>query len=133
MTLLSSGWGSTKGDLSIINRELAIQLAKNDKVEVSMYLPQCSEEDERAAAGFRVHLLQAKKKPGYDPIDWLASAPKDHHMDVVIGHGIRLGRQVLTLKEFCPGCKWIHVVHTDLEELAMYTCPAVKGAKKTPG
>ncbi|XP_067024623.1 uncharacterized protein [Acropora muricata] len=95
-----------------------------------MYLPQCSEEDERAAAGFRVHLLQAKKKPGYDPIDWLASAPKDHHMDVVIGHGIHLGRQVLTIKEFCPGCKWIHVVHTDLEELAMYTCPAVKGAKK---
>ena len=130
VTLLSSGWGSTKGDLSTINRELAIQLAKNDKVEVSMYLPQCSEEDERAAAGFRVRLLKAKKKPGYDPIDWLASVPKDHHIDVVIGHGIHLGRQVLTIKEFRPGCKWIQVVHTDPEELAMYTRPAVKGAKK---
>ena len=133
VTLLSSEWGSTKGGLSTINRELAIQLAKNDNVEVSMYLPLCSEEDERAAAEFRVHLLKAKKKPGYDPIDWLASVPKDHHMDVVIGHGIRLGRQVLTIKEFRPGCKWIQVVHTDPEELAMfkdYADPTVKGAKK---
>ncbi|XP_074610481.1 D-inositol 3-phosphate glycosyltransferase-like isoform X1 [Acropora palmata] len=133
VTLLSSEWGSTKGGLSTINRELAIQLAKNDNVEVSMYLPLCSEGDERAAAEFRVHLLKAKKKPGYDPIDWLASVPKDHHMDVVIGHGIRLGRQVLTIKEFRPGCKWIQVVHTDPEELAMfkdYADPTVKGAKK---
>ena len=133
MTLLSSEWGSTKGGLSTINRELAIQLAKNDNVEVSMYLPLCSEEDERAAAEFRVHLLQAKKKPGYDPIDWLASVPKDHHMDVVIGHGIRLGRQVPVMKELHPDCKWIQVVHTDPEELAMfkdYADPTVKGAKK---
>ena len=133
MTLLSSEWGSTKGGLSTINRELAIQLAKNDNVEVSMYLPLCSEEDDRAAGEFRVHLLKAKKKSGYDPIDWLASVPKDHHMDVVIGHGIRLGRQVQTIKEFRPGCKWIQVVHTDPEELAMfkdYADPTVKGAKK---
>ncbi|XP_015778867.1 PREDICTED: D-inositol 3-phosphate glycosyltransferase-like [Acropora digitifera] len=133
VTLLSSEWGSTKGGLSTINRELAIQLAKNDNVEVTMYLPQCSEKDERAAAGLRVCLLKAKKKPGYDPIDWLASVPKDHHMDVVIGHGIHLGRQVLTIKELCPDCKWIQVVHTDPEELAMfkgYAGPTVKGAKK---
>ncbi|XP_015751533.1 PREDICTED: uncharacterized protein LOC107331457 [Acropora digitifera] len=133
VTLLSSEWGSTKGGLSTLNRELAIQLAKNDNVEVSMYLPLCSEDDERAAAGFRVCLLKAKKKPGYDPIDWLASVPKDHHMDIVIGHGICLGRQVLTIKELCPDCKWIQVVHTDAEELAMfkdYADPTVKGAKK---
>ena len=133
MTLLSSEWGSTKGGLSTINRELAIQLAKNDNVEVSMYLPLCSEEDERAAAEFRVCLLKAKKKPGYDPIDWLASVPKDHRMDVVIGHGIRLGRQVPVMKELHPDCKWIQVVHTDPEELAMfkdYADPTVKGSKK---
>ena len=133
VTLLSYEWGSTKGGLSTINRELAIQLAKNDNVEVSMYLPLCSEEDERAAAAFRVCLVKAKKKPGYDPIEWLASVPKDHHMDVVIGHGIHLGRQVPTIKEVHPDCKWIQVVHTDPEELAMfkdYAGPTVKGAKK---
>ncbi|XP_067024309.1 uncharacterized protein [Acropora muricata] len=133
VTLLSFEWGSTKGGLSTINRELAIQLAKNDNVEVTMYLPLCSEEDERAAAEFRVHLLKANKKPGCDPIDWLASVPKDHHMDIVIGHGICLGRQVITIKEFRPGCKWIQVVHTDPEELAMFkddADPIVEGAKK---
>ena len=133
VTLLSSEWGSTKGGLSTINRELAIQLAKNDNVEVSMYLPLCSEEDERAAAGLGVRLLKAKKKPGYDPIDWLASIPRDYPMDVVIGHGIHLGRQVPVIKESHPDCKWIQVVHTDPEELGMfkdYADPTVKAAKK---
>ena len=131
--MLSSEWGSSKGGLSTINRELAIQLAKNDNVKVTMYLPQCSEEDERAAAGFSVCLLKAKKKPGYDPIEWLASVPKDHFMDVVIGHGIHLGRQVPWIKELRPNCKWIQVVHTDPEELGMfkdYAGPTVKGEKK---
>ena len=133
VTLLSCEWGSSKEGLSTINRELAIQLAKNDNVEVSMYLPLCSEDDERAAAGFGVCLFKAKKKPGYDPIDWLASIPKDHCMDVVIGHGIHLGRQVPMIKELHPECKWIQVVHTDPEELGMfkdYADPTVKGEKK---
>ena len=133
VTLLSDEWGSTKGGLSTINRELAIQLAKNDNVEVSMYLPLCSAEDERAAAGLGVRLLKAKKKPGYDPIDWLASIPRDHRMDVVIGHGIHLGRQVPILKDSHPDCKWIQVVHTDPEELGMfkdYDYFTVKGEKK---
>ena len=133
VTLLSCEWGSTKGGLSTFTRELAIQLAKNDNVEVSMYLPLCSREDQRAAAEFSVFLLKAKKKPGYDPIDWLASIPRDHRMDVVIGHGIHLGRQVPRIKELHPDCKWIQVVHTDPEELAMfkgYADPTVKGAKK---
>ncbi|XP_015771522.1 PREDICTED: uncharacterized protein LOC107349844 isoform X3 [Acropora digitifera] len=133
VTLLSSEWGSTKGGLSTINRELAIQLAKNNNVKVSMYLPCYSEEDKRAASGFSVCLLKAKKKPGYDPIDWLASIPKGHCMDVVIGHGVHLGRQVPMIKELHPKCKWIQVVHTDPEELGMfkdYADPTVKGEKK---
>ncbi|XP_015778319.1 PREDICTED: D-inositol 3-phosphate glycosyltransferase-like [Acropora digitifera] len=98
-----------------------------------MYLPLCSEEDERAAAGFGVRLLQAKKKPGFEPIDWLAMIPRHHCMDVVISHGVHLGRQVLMIKELHPDCKWIQVVHTDPEELGMFrdnADPTVKGAKK---
>ena len=133
VTLLSSEWGSTKGGLSTINRELAIQLAKNDNVEVSMYLPVCSEQEKRAAADLGICLLQAKRKPGYDPIDWLASIPRDHPMDVVIGHGIHLGRQVPVIKEVHPDCKWIQVVHTDPEELGMfkdYDDSTAKGEEK---
>ncbi|XP_015777734.1 PREDICTED: uncharacterized protein LOC107355669 [Acropora digitifera] len=133
VTLLSSEWRSTKGGLSTINRELAIQLAKHSNVEVSMYLPQCSEEDKRAAAAHNVCIIEAKEKPGYDPIDWLATIPREHQMDFVIGHGIHLGRQVPLIKEVHQECKWIQVVHTDPEELGMFkNCPdsIAQGEKK---
>ena len=120
VTLLSSEWRSTKGGLSTINRELAIQLAKHSNVEVSMYLPQCSEEDKRAAAAHNVGIIEAEEIPGYDPIDWLATIPRDHQMDFVIGHGIHLGRQVPHIKRVHQECKWIQVVHTDPEELGMF-------------
>ena len=133
VTLLSSEWGSTKGGLSTINRELAIRLAKDKNVEVCMYLPTFSDEHKKAAADCRVRLLKAKEKPGYDPIDWLAFIPRDHPMDVVIGHGMHLGRQILHLKESHPECKWIQVVHTDPEELRAfktYVDPTAKVEKK---
>ena len=120
ITLLSSEWRSTKGGLSTINRELAIQLAKHPSVEVSVYLPQCSEEDKRVAARHNVHLIEAEKMPGYDPVDWLSFLPKDHAVDCVIGHGAVLGRQVQGIKRDRPHCKWIQVVHTAPEELGMY-------------
>ena len=133
MTLLSSEWRSTKGGLSTINRELAIQLAKHSNVKVSMYLPQCSEEDKRAAAAHNVHIIEAEEIPGYDPIDWLATIPRDHQMDFVIGHGIHLGRQVPHIKRVHRECRWIQVVHTDPEELGMfknYADSIAKGEKK---
>ena len=121
ITLLSSEWGSTKGGLSTINRELAIQLAKHPSVEVSVYLPQCGEEDKRVTASHNVHLMEAQKMAGYDnPVDWLSSLPDDHAVDCVIGHGAVLGRQVQIIKRTHPYCKWIQVVHTAPEELGMY-------------
>ena len=116
-----------------MNRELAIQLAKDDNVEVCMYLPAFSDEDKNAAHKCRVRLLKAKEKPGYDQIDWLASVPNDHQMDVVIGHGTHLGKQVPHIKESHPECKWIQVVHTDPEEYGMfktYADATAKGEKK---
>ena len=133
MTLLSSEWRSTKGGLSTVNRELAIQLAKHPDVKVSVYLPECSEEDKRVAASHNVHLIQAQEMPGYDPIDWLASVPKHHIMDCVIGHGVHLGRQVPHILRHHHHCKWIQVVHTAPEELGMYKSydeAISKGAKK---
>ena len=133
VTLLSSEWRSTKGGLSTINRELAIQLAKHPSVEVSVYLPQCSEEDKKVAASHNVHLIEAEEMAGYDnPVDWLSSLPDDHAVDCVIGHGAVLGRQVQFIKRHC-NCKWIQVVHTAPEELGMfksYTDAISRGEKK---
>ena len=99
---------------------LAIELAKHPSVEVSVYLPQCSEEDKRDVARHNVSLIEAKERVGYRPVDWLDYLPKDHAVDCVIGHGAVLGRQVQGIKRGHPHCKWIQVVHTDPEELAMY-------------
>ena len=120
VTLLSSEWRSTKGGLSTINRELAIQLAKHPRVEVSVYLPECSEEDKQVAASHNVHLIEAEEMAGYDPVDWLSFLPEDHVVDCVIGHGAVLGRQVQGIKRDHAHCKWIQVVHTAPEELGMY-------------
>ena len=120
VTLLSSEWrSSTNGDLSTINRELAIQLAKHSNVEVSVFLPWCSAEDKNSAASDNVQLIEAVKLPGLEPVLWLASVPKSHAMDCIIGHGVVLGRQIPLIKEN-HSCKWIQVVHTSPEELGMY-------------
>ena len=119
VTLLSSEWRSTKGGLSTINRELAIQLAKHPSVEVSVYLPQCSEEDKQVATSHNVHLIEAEKMSGLGPDLWLSCLPEDHVVDCVIGHGAVLGRQVQIIKRH-HHCKWIQVVHTSPEELGMY-------------
>ncbi|CAH3180567.1 unnamed protein product, partial [Porites evermanni] len=120
VTLLSSEWRSTKGGLSTINRELAIQLAKHPSVEVSVYLPQCSEEDKQVARDHNVRLIKAREMPGLEPNFWLSCLPEDHAVDCVIGHGAVLGRQVQIIKRTHPYCKWIQVVHTAPEELGMY-------------
>ena len=102
-------------------------------MEVSVYLPQCSEEDKRVAASHNVHLIEAEEMAGYDnPVDWLSSLPDGHVVDCVIGHGAILGRQVQVIKRQCK-CKWIQVVHTAPEELGMYKSYAdaiSKGEKK---
>ena len=132
VTMLSSEWRSTKGGLSTINRELAIQLAKHPNVEVSVYLPQCSEGDKRVAASHHVHLIEAEEMAGLEPDLWLSCLPEDHAVDCVIGHGAVLGRQVQIIKHH-HHCKWIQVVHTAPEELGMYksyTDAISRGEKK---
>ena len=119
VTLLSSEWKSSKGGFSTINRELAIQLAKHDDVEVTVYLPQCSEEDKKIAASLNVKIIEAEELPCLEPVLWLCSVPDNHAMDCVIGHGIHLGRQIPLIKRQKPHCKWVQIVHTAPEDLGM--------------
>ena len=120
---MSAGWkASSNGDLTTINRELAIQMAKHPNVEVSVFLPQCSEEDKKDADSYNVKLIEAVKLGGFEPVDWLASVPDGHAMDCVLGHGVPLGRQIQLIKRNSnySDCKWIQVVHTAPEEIGMY-------------
>ena len=120
---MSAGWkASSNEDLTTINRELAIQMAKHPNVEVSVFVPQCSEEDKKDADSYNVKLIEAVKLSGFEPVDWLASVPEGHAMDCVLGHGVALGRQIQIIKKNpnYSHCKWIQVVHTAPEEIGMY-------------
>ena len=132
VTILASEWGSTKGGLSTINRELAIQLAKFPYVEVTFFLPKCSHEDKKAAESHDISILEAARRPGFDELEWLSFPPEYLRIDVVVGHGIKLGRQAQVIRK-SHECKWIQIVHTDSEELGMYKCyekPIATGEEK---
>ena len=122
VTLLANEWGSSKGGLSTINRTLAIHLSKDPHVEVTILVPEfeCSEEGKRAAKSHNISIREAERLPAFsDPLDWLSFPPDDLDIQVVIGHGAKLGRQAQIIRK-SRQCKWVQVVHTEPEELAMH-------------
>ena len=135
VTLLASEWGSSMGGLSTINRNLAILLAKHSLVNITLLVPQssCSEEDRRDAAKQNIVIREAESLPGYyDPLDWLSSPPKNLAIDIVLGHGAKLGKQAQVIRKY-HGCKWVQVVHTAPEQLGMfknYDSAVAKGEEK---
>ncbi|XP_067039389.1 uncharacterized protein [Acropora muricata] len=110
-----------KGGLSTINRELAIQLAKFSCLEVTLFLPKCSEDDIKAADSHGISIVEAARRSGYNELDWLSFPPGHLKIDVVVGHGVKLGRQAQVIRE-SHNCNWVQVVHTDPEELGMFKC-----------
>ena len=122
VTLLGSEWSSSVGSLSTINRQLSILLAKHSEVDVTLLVPQfaCSEEERRMSRIHNVSIREAQKRPGYaDSLDWLSAPPRDLDIDIVLGHGAKLGKQAQFIRESYQ-CKWIQVVHTAPEELGMH-------------
>ena len=124
ITLLTSEWKSSAGGLSTLNRELAIHLSEIQNVRVSLLVPEgaCNDEDKREAGSFDVSVLDVKKCVGVDPLLWLSSPPRGHKIDVIFGHGVKLGCQVQLIKRHpnFENCKWVHVVHTAPEDLSKY-------------
>ena len=121
VTILASEWGSSKGGLSTINREFAIQLAKFSCLEVTFFLPKCSDEDKKAADGHGISIVEATERLGYSELDWLSFPPEHLKIDVIVGHGVKLGHQAQVIRD-SHKCKWVQVVHTDPEELGMFKC-----------
>ena len=105
-----------------MNRELATELAKHPNVAVTLFVPKCTEEDKKAAGKHNIRIVEAEKRLGYDePLDWLSFPPKDLVTDVIIGHGVKLGKQAQVIKVYHADCScWLQVVHTAPEELAMF-------------
>ena len=102
---LGSEWGSSKGGLSTINRELAINVAKHPEVDVTFFVPRCNESDKEAALGHNIKLVEATELIGMEELQWLCCPPSDLHIDVVVGHGIPLGPQANLISKMFK-CKW---------------------------
>ena len=137
VTLLGDEWGSSAGGLSTINRELAIHLSQQLGVNVSLLCPEkaCITEEIREANGYGITIVEAKERAAYDRLDWLTIPPQGHFMDIVVGHGVKLGRQVQFIRDSVqfPNCKWVQVVHTapeDLSKFKTYTESISKGETK---
>ena len=137
VTLLGGEWSSSAGGLSTINRELAIHLSNHSAVKVSLLVPEgaCNDEEKNEALTYGITVVEAKRRAAFDRLLWLSSPPKDHVMDIVVGHGVKLGRQVQFIRDSAqfPNCKWVQVVHTAPEDLSRYKCysdPISKGETK---
>ena len=119
VTILASEWGSSKGGLSTINRELAIQLAKCSGAEITFFVLQCSEQDKKEAVSHNINIIEARRRPGYDELEWLSFPPEHLKIDIIVGHGVKLGHQAQVIRD-THKCRWIQVVRTDPEELGMF-------------
>ena len=122
VTLLGSEWSSSMGGLSTINRQLAILLAKRSELDVTLLVPQfaCSDKERRMASSHNVSIREAERLKGFsNPLEWLSFPPRDLDIDFVLGHGAKLGKQAQVIRK-SHNCKWIQVVHTAPEELAMH-------------
>ena len=120
MTLLGDEWGSSKGCLSTrLNRELAKHLARQPDVEVTLLLPHYSEREREEADDCRISLATPEPMLGFDSIRGLSFPKEDHGMDVVIGHGRKLGVPAHVIAKQCK-CRRVHIVHNASEELPMF-------------
>ena len=74
---------------------------------------------QKAADRHSVSILEALRLAGHNELDWLSFPPEYLRIDVVVFHGVKLGRQAVVIRK-SHKCKWVQVVHTVPEELGMF-------------
>ena len=121
-------WKPSKGGLSALNRELAINLARvsGEDVSVNCYVAQSDDDDKEEAKKNGVNLLTAEKIPGtQNPQEWLKFPPSElPNIDVLIGHGRKFGVAACFIKKlmnkFRSPCKLLQFLHVCCLELGKY-------------
>ena len=46
-----------------------------------------------------MRIVKARGRHAYDLLDWLSFPPDDLFIGIIIGHGVKLGRQALIIRE----------------------------------
>ena len=117
---MADEWGSSKGGISTLNRELCKGLAQQPNVLVTLVVSKYDEREKQTALEHNVHLAAPDLElPGYDAIGMLNFPPDDLTIDAVIGHGRKLGTSAKAVA-YQRKCKRVHIVHTASEQIAMF-------------
>ena len=104
-----------------ITNQLLTELVRNPRVKVCAFVPRINRELMDWAKKLNVELVEPRTVTGYFGKELLAYPPDSLDIDILIIHsyGLDLGRQAQLIKEK-KRCKWVHVVHTNSEELKKY-------------
>ena len=118
---LAETWGSSKDDLSMINREIAKHFVTCPSIgQVTVFVPPGQDSKAKEdALKCGVDLIEAQATPGMPPSQLLCFPPEHLQIDVVVGYGRNLGPQAQRIRD-SKKCIWVQVVHVSSEELGMH-------------
>ena len=93
-------------------------------------MAECSEKEKKLAWEYNIDIIESQMP---DADKWWISPPENFITDIIIGHGVKLGKQAEDLRKAFK-CKWVQVVHTEPEELSSvkeYEGAGAKGEGKS--
>ena len=119
VTLASNAEGWDK----VVNGQLETELARDERVEVSGFVPGNTQKQREHAARSNIKLFDAK--PGYTGLttsEKLFHPPDDLEIDILVMHsyGHHVGKQAQAIRD-AKQCSWVLVVHTIPEDLEKYS------------
>ena len=112
MVLASNAEGWDK----MTNAELVKELAHNEKIKLSGFVPRHTEKQKELATELNIELFDAKFISGYSETELLAHPPDDLMMHC---YGSNVGRQARVIED-TKNCVWVIVADTIFEELEKY-------------
>lgn len=123
--LVCSEWTSSKGGIPTFNRELAVNLAKFcSDLNVFCHVTEGRQKEQDDAKAKNVKLIVTEPDlESMDPFAPLHDLPKElevHKPNIVISHGRKFGGAAQDLRDKVPGCKWVHFVHVDCEQMGKF-------------
>lgn len=68
-------------------------------MSVTFLVQECTEDDKNSSSSCSVRIVKARGRHAYDLLDWLSFPPDDLFIGIIIGHGVKLGRQALIIRE----------------------------------
>lgn len=127
VTLASDSGGWNK----IVNEQLVVELAKDERLKVSGFVPCNTQEQRDHAESINIKLVDAENFSGYSETELLAHPPDSLDIDILLIHSVgpTLGKQAQVIKKH-KKCKWAQVVHIACEDVHKFSESADKNDHK---